>query len=52
MQDVQAEQAQAMQMQQQMELTKQVGQLASAPANDPSKYPQPNEQQQQPPQPA
>jgi len=52
MQDVQAERAQAMQQQQQMELTKQVGQLASAPANDPSKYPQPNEQQQQPPQPA
>jgi hypothetical protein len=53
MQDVQAEQAQAMQQQQQMELTKQVGQLASAPANDPSKYPQPNEQPNtQPPQPA
>jgi hypothetical protein len=47
-QDVQAEQAQAMQMQQQMELTKQAGQLASAPVNDPSKYPQPNEQQQPP----
>ena len=43
--DIQAEEQQAMQQQQQMELTKQAGQLASAPVNDPSKYPQPNEQQ-------
>ena len=52
MQDVQAEQAQSMQQQQQLELVKQAGQLASAPVNDPSKYPQPNEQPTQPPQPA
>jgi len=40
MQEVQDQQAQAMEQQQQMELTKQVGQLASAPANDPSKNPE------------
>jgi hypothetical protein len=39
-QEVQDQQAQAMEQQQQMELTKQVGQLASAPANDPSKNPE------------
>ena len=50
MQDVQAEQQQALQQQQQLELTKQAGQLASAPVNDPSKYPQPNEQPNTPPQ--
>ena len=36
----QAEQQQAMQMQQQMELTKQAGQLAGTPMMDPSKNPQ------------
>jgi hypothetical protein len=45
MQDVQAEQQAAMQQQQQLELTKQAGQLASAPMNDPSKNPQLNGQQ-------
>jgi hypothetical protein len=40
MQEVQDQQAQAMEQQQQMELTKQAGQLASAPANDPSKNPE------------
>jgi len=40
MQEVQDQQTQAMEQQQQMELTKQVGQLASAPANDPSKNPE------------
>ena len=44
MQEVQAEQAAAMQQQQQLELTKQAGQLASAPVNDPSKNPQLNGQ--------
>jgi hypothetical protein len=44
MQEVQAEQAAAMQQQQQLELTKQAGQLASAPINDPSKNPQLNGQ--------
>jgi hypothetical protein len=44
MQEVQAEQAAAMQQQQQLELTKQAGQLASAPMNDPSKNPQLNGQ--------
>ena len=53
MQEVQAEQQAAMQQQQQLELTKQAGQLASAPVNDPSKNPQLNGQQSteaQPPQ--
>ena len=44
MQEVQAEQSAAMQQQQQLELTKQAGQLASAPINDPSKNPQLNGQ--------
>lgn len=39
-QQLQEESAQSMQQQQQMELTKQAGQLASAPINDPSKNPQ------------
>ena len=51
MQQEKQQQQQAMQQQQQLELVKQAGQLASAPANDPSKYPQ-NEQPTQPQQPA
>jgi hypothetical protein len=45
MQEVQQQEAVAMQQQQQMELAKQAGQLASAPINDPSKNPQLNGQQ-------
>lgn len=48
MQEVQAEQQAMMQQQQQLELTKQAGQLASAPINDPSKNPEMYGQQQQP----
>jgi hypothetical protein len=50
MQEVQAEQQAAMQQQQQMELTKQAGQLASAPMNDPSKNPAIYGEQAAPPQ--
>ncbi len=45
MQEVQQQEAVAMQQQQQMELAKQAGQFASAPINDPSKNPQLNGQQ-------
>jgi hypothetical protein len=48
MQDVQAETQQQQQMAQQMELTKQAGQLASAPMMDPTKNPNLNDQQQSP----
>jgi len=48
MQDVQAEAQQQQQMAQQMELTKQAGQLASAPIMDPTKNPNLNDQQQSP----
>ena len=48
MQDVQAEAQQQQQMAQQMELTKQAGQLASAPMMDPTKNPNLNDQQQSP----
>lgn len=44
-QQLQEEEAQSMEQQQQMELTKQAGQLASAPMNDPSKNPKINDEQ-------
>ena len=48
-QDVQAEQEMAMQQQQQMELTKQAGSLASSPMMDPTKNPQLQQDAIQPP---